>query len=61
MHKLAILQIVNVEPNVNADAVERIRVFGWWVGTRDETPKPPMQRVIATRRAVRPQYRLSGD
>lgn len=32
MRKLASIQIVNaVEPIANADAIERIRVLGWWV------------------------------
>lgn len=32
MRKLASIQTVNmVEPIHNADAIERIRVLGWWV------------------------------
>ena len=32
MRKLCSIQTVNaVEPIANADAIERIRVLGWWV------------------------------
>jgi RNA ligase (TIGR02306 family) len=41
MRKLASIQIVNaVEPIPNADAIEKIRVLGWWVVTKkgEHTP-----------------------
>ena len=41
MRKLASIQIVNnVEPIANADAIERIRVLGWWVVVKKGEFKP---------------------
>lgn len=41
MRKLASIQAVNaVEPIPNADAIERIRVLGWWVVSKKGEHKP---------------------
>src|SRR5579871_4683613 len=41
MRKLASIQTVNaVEPIPNADAIERIRVLGWWVVTKKGEHRP---------------------
>jgi RNA ligase (TIGR02306 family) len=41
MRKLASIQTVNaVEPIANADAIERIRVLGWWVVAKKGEHKP---------------------
>lgn len=41
MRKLASIQTVNaVEPIPNADAIEKIRVLGWWVVSRKGEHKP---------------------
>ena len=41
MRKLASIQIVNaVEPIPNADAIEKIRVLGWWVVVKKGEYKP---------------------
>lgn len=41
MRKLASIQIVNtVEPIANADAIERIRVLGWWVVSKKGEHQP---------------------
>lgn len=41
MRKLASIQIVNaVEPIAKADAIERIRVLGWWVVAKKGEHKP---------------------
>jgi RNA ligase (TIGR02306 family) len=41
MRKLASIQIVNaIEPIANADAIEKIRVLGWWVVVKKGDHKP---------------------
>ena len=41
MRKLASIQTVNaVEPIPNADAIEKIRVLGWWVVSKKGDHKP---------------------
>ena len=41
MRKLASIQTVNaVEPIVNADAIEKIRVLGWWVVVKKGEHQP---------------------
>ena len=41
MRKLASIQTVNaVEPIPNADAIERVRVLGWWVVSKKGEHKP---------------------
>ena len=41
MRKLASVQVVNaIEPIENADAIERIRVLGWWVVVKKNEYKP---------------------
>jgi hypothetical protein len=41
MRKLATIQTVNaVEPIANADAIEKIRVLGWWVVVKKGEFKP---------------------
>jgi len=41
MRKLASIQVVNAaEPIANADAIERIRVLGWWVVVKKGEFKP---------------------
>ena len=41
MRKLASIQIVNaVEPIPNADAIEKIRVLGWWVVVKKGEHQP---------------------
>src|SRR3954452_15193585 len=41
MRQLASIQTVNaVEPIPNADAIERIRVLGWWVVSKKGEHKP---------------------
>ncbi len=46
MRKLASIQIVNsVEPIANADAIEKMRVLGWWVVVKKAEHKPA-ERVV---------------
>lgn len=41
MRKLASIQTVNAtEPILNADAIEKIRVLGWWVVVKKGEFKP---------------------
>src|SRR3954471_20239449 len=41
MRKLASIQTVNaIEPIPNADAIEKIRVLGWWVVSKKGEHKP---------------------
>src|SRR5580693_5613066 len=41
MRKLASIQVVNAaEPIANADAIEKIRVLGWWVVVKKGEYKP---------------------
>src|ERR1700730_7406496 len=46
MRRLASIQTVNaVEPIPNADAIEKIRVLGWWVVVKKGEHKPE-ERVV---------------
>ncbi|MFO0826073.1 MAG: hypothetical protein U0792_23640 [Gemmataceae bacterium] len=55
MRKLASIQIVNAaEPIPNADAIERIRVLGWWVVVKKGESGPRRQaRVLRSTRFSR--------